>query len=245
MLSSVQDGSELAYMSWEHGLLFSAHSVLQELSDEAARLWTENQALTRSDHTDQFEKEKEKHFANVTVTGSRTYLNQTIFDMSSRTPRFTLAGDVLLHTPEPVQEELPVSAWGLVLECDKKFLLNGCYDVIVVDPLDDGAMLFNMDFVTMSREMLQEGSELWIGIDNSVYLRIMSEANTQDTKIMLPVSDKLHSRLKTTSVVSRQLHAFYVLGGSSSIKAINRNSVSVIIAVANKSCTPGRKSVDT
>ncbi len=73
----------------------------------------------------------------------------------------------------------------------------------------------------------------------------MSEENTQDTKIMLPVSDELHSRLKTTSVVSRQLHAFYVLGGSSSIKAINRNSVRVIIAVANKSCTPGRKSVDT
>jgi hypothetical protein len=160
--------------------------------------------------------------------------------MSSRTPRFTPAGDVLLHTPE--QESLQVSAWGLVLDRDKKFLRNGCCAVSVVDPLDDGTMLFNMDFATMSCVMLQEGSELWICIDNTVYSRIMSEANAQGTKIMLSVSDELHARLKTDSAVSRQLRAFYVLGGSSSVKAIDRNSVRVIIVVANKSCSPGRKS---
>jgi hypothetical protein len=194
---------------------FWARSVLQELHDEAGRLWAENQALPRSDGADQFEKETfdnaretladnraetEKHFADASVAGSRTYLHQTIFDMSDRTTRFTPAGDVLLHTPE--QEELPVSAWGLVLEREKKFLRNGCYAVSVVDPLDGGGMLFNMDFATMSRAMLQEGSELWIGIDNSVYSRIMSEANAQGTKIMLPVSDELHARLKTDLAVS-------------------------------------------
>ena len=164
--------------------------------------------------------------------------------MSSRTPRFTPAGDVLLHTPEQeaLPEALPVSAWGLVLERDGKFLRNGCYAVSVADPLDGGAMLFNMDFATMSRAMLQEGSELWIGIDSSVYSRIMREANAQGTKIMLPVSDELHARLKTDSAVSRQLRAFYVLGGSSSVTAIDRNSVRVIVVVANKSCAPGRKS---
>jgi hypothetical protein len=36
---------------------FWARSVLQELRDEACRLWAENQALTRSDGADQFEKE--------------------------------------------------------------------------------------------------------------------------------------------------------------------------------------------
>ena len=234
---------------------FWARSALQELRDEAARLWTDNQALARRDGADAFEQEKfdntretladnraetEQHFADASVAGSRTYLNQTIFDMSSRIPRFTPAGDVLLHTPEPADR--PVSAWGLVLERDKKFLRNGCYAVSVADPLDGGALLFNMDFATMSRAMLQEGSELWIGIDNSVYSRIMSEANAQGTKIMLPVSDELHARLKTDSAVSRQLRAFYVLGGSSSVKAIDRNSVRVIIVVANKSCSPGRKS---
>jgi hypothetical protein len=92
---------------------FWAHSVLQELIDEAGRLWTENQALTRSDGADQFEKETfdnaretladnraetEKHFADASVAGSRTYLHQTIFDMSSRTTRFTPAGETCFCT---------------------------------------------------------------------------------------------------------------------------------------------------
>jgi hypothetical protein len=251
----VLEGGRHAARYWR----FWTRSVLRELRDAALTLWTENQALPRRDGADAFEQERfdnaretladsraetEKHFADASVAGSRTYLSQTIFDMSSRTPRFTPAGDVLLHTPEQeaLPEALPVSTWGLVLERDGKFLRNGCYAVSVADPLDGGAMLFNMDFATMSRAMLQEGSELWIGIDSSVYSRIMREANAQGTKIMLPVSDELHARLKTDSAVSRQLRAFYVLGGSSSVTAIDRNSVRVIVVVANKSCAPGRKS---
>jgi hypothetical protein len=230
---------------------FWARSALQELRDEAARLWTDNQALALQDDADAFDKESfentretladnraetERLLADASAAGSRTYLNQTIFDMSSRTTRFTPAGD--LHP----SGEPPVSAWGLVLEREGKFLRSGRYAVSVVDPLGGGAALFDMDFATMSRAMLQEGSELWIGINSSVYARILSEASAQGTKIMLPVSAELHARLKTDSAVSRQLRAFYVLGGSSSVTAIDRNSVRVIVVVANKSCAPGRKS---
>ena len=119
---------------------------------------------------------------------------------------------------------------------------SGCYAVSAVDPRKpQSSILFEMDFATMSRAMLQEGSELWVLISSTVYSRILKEAHAQGTKIMLPVSQELHAKLKQDPQGSRLLRVFYVLGGSSNVAPIESNSIRVIVVVASKSCAQGRK----
>jgi hypothetical protein len=104
----------------------------------------------------------------------------------------------------------------MVLERDAVFLRSGCYAVSAVDPRKpQSSVLFEMDFATMSRAMLQEGSELWVLISSTVYSRILKEAHAQGTKIMLSVSQELHAKLKQDPQGSRLLRVVYVLGGSS------------------------------
>ncbi len=137
---------------------------------------------------------------------------------------------------------LPLSRWGLVLEHDAVFLRNGCYTVSAVDPRNpQSIVLFEMDFATMSCVMLQEGSELWVLVNSTVYSRILKEAHAQGTKIMLPVSQELHTRLKQDPQGSRLLRVFYVLGGSSNVEPIEGNSIRIIVIMASKSCAQGRK----
>ena len=223
-------------------------TLLVELRDEAARRLSEHMARlhtgmdacaqemfnsTRESLSENV-VDAEKNLAEASAAGRRTYVHQTIFDLSSRTPVFAPVADVDV-APEG-------AVWGLVLERESKFLHKGCYSVSVIDTIRGGAMLFDMDFATMSRAMLQEGTEVWISLSSSVYLRIIHEAQAQGSKVMLPVSPELHERMQTDSPVSRQLRAFYVLGGSSNVAPIDSNTITVIVVVANKSCAPGRKS---
>jgi hypothetical protein len=147
-----------------------------------------------------------------------------------------------------------------VLERDGAFLRDGRYFVSAAGGGGAGAaagaeagagadaepaapsLAFEMDFATMSRAMLQEGSELWVHINDAVYARILQDARLQGTRVMLPVSEELHARLLERPQTSRVLRAFYVLGGSSNLKPIEANTVRLILIVAGKGSTPGRKS---
>ncbi len=71
-------------------------------------------------------------------------------------------------------------------------------------------------------------------ISSTVYSRILKEAHDQGTKIMLPVSQELHAKLKQDPQGSRLLRVFYVLGGSSNVAPIESNSIRVIVVVASK-----------
>ena len=57
------------------------------------------------------------------------------------------------------------AVWGLTVEQDAAFLRNGCYSVSAVGEHPEAAVCsctHEMDFITMSRCMVPEGSELWI-----------------------------------------------------------------------------------
>lgn len=177
-------------------------------------------------------REAEALLAGAPAAGARTYAHQTLFDPAECPARFAPTG----------AGAGAGAAWGLVLEREGRFLAAGRYAVSVLDPRGGGALRFEMDFASMSRSMLQEGSELWIGVNDAVYACILREAHAQGTKVMLPVSPELHARLLADGAVSRQLRAFYVLGGSSSVADIGDNTISVVVIVASKSCAPGRKS---
>ena len=140
-----------------------------------------------------------------------------------------------------------------MLEREAVFLRRGRYAVSALAPASvpaaqearaapPSSVLFEMDFATMSRAMLQEGSELWVHVNSTVYARIVQEALFQGTKVMLPVSPELHARLGRDPQTSRVLRAFYVLGGSSNVAPIDANSIRVIVLVASKSSAQGRKS---
>jgi hypothetical protein len=182
--------------------------------------------------------------AEAPAVGSRRYRSQTFFDFAQCDTTFAPAGDLLLRTPnrESTGPALPLGRWGMVLDRDAVFLRSGCYAVSAVDPRKpQSSVLFEMDFATMSHAMLQEGSELWVLISSTVYSRILKEAHAQGTKIMLPVSQELHAKLKQDPQGPRLLRVFYVLGGSSNVAPIESNSIRVIVVVASKSCAQGRK----
>lgn len=210
--------------------------ALCEARDETAQLFAESSQRTHA-------------------VGARSYAGQTLFDLASLQTTFAPAGDLLLRSPERAAgagPALPASRWGLVLEREAVFLRRGRYAVSALAPQERAAaqeapappssVLFEMDFATMSRAMLQEGSELWVHVNSTVYARIVQEALFQGTKVMLPVSPELHARLGRDPQTSRVLRAFYVLGGSSNVAPIDANSIRVIVLVASKSSAQGRKS---
>lgn len=247
---------------------FRTHAVARDLRDDAAQQCAAHEALVpgaaaSASEREAFDSRREalceardetaKLFAESSqrrhAVGTRTYASQTFFDPSSLQTTFAPAGDILLRTPRRADgggPALPASQWGLVLEREAVFLRSGRYAVSALAPRAGGgpqsSVLFEMDFATMSRAMLQEGSELWVHVNSTVYSRIIKEAHFQGTKIMLPVSEELHARLKEDPQTSRVLRAFYVLGGSSNVAPIDANSIRVIVLVAGKSSAQGRKS---
>lgn len=189
--------------------------------------------------------------------GARAYVSQAFFELAALRPVFAPAGDALLRAPRRAagSAPLPPACWGLVLERDGAFLRDGRYCVSAradacappgaAAPPPEGtapSIAFDMDFATMSRAMLQEGTELWVHVNNTVYALILQHARLQGTRVMLPVSEDMHARLLDCPRVSRALRVFYVLGGSSHIKPIEANTVRLILIVAGKGSTPGRKS---
>ena len=202
--------------------------------------------------------------AEAGPAGARAFASQCFFDAAALEPVFAPAGDALLRTPRRAAggAPLPPARWGLVLERDGAFLRDGRYFVSACAGADAGyvpagapardspsaaaapphSTTFEMDFATMSRAMLQEGSELWVHINSTVYARILRDARLQGTRIMLPVSEDLHAQLLQSPRTTRVLRGFYVLGGSSNVEPIHTNTVRLILIVAGKGSTPGRKS---
>jgi hypothetical protein len=123
--------------------------------------------------------------------------------------------------------------WGLVVENDNgSFLQDGCYTVssMVLHPgtKKHQPHVMRMDFISMSRCMLIEGSQIWINITQEIYIEIQRQANNQGFKIMLPVTKELHDNMQG----QRYLRGFYVLGASLHDTTINCNHVRIICNVA-------------
>lgn len=96
-----------------------------------------------------------------------------------------------------------------------------------------------MDFISMSRCMVQEGTELWIRITAEIYAIILQQAQNQGSSLMLPVSQALHNGMPAE--LSRYLRAFYVLGGSVHDQQLADNQVSLVCVIASKNSVPGKK----
>ena len=134
------------------------------------------------------------------------------------------------------------ACWGLVVEHDGAFLAGGCYTVSVLckhPNHTNTSHLLPMDFIAMSRCMLVEGSELWIKITKSVYKLVLSQAQQQGFKVMLPVSAALHDDMPEQH--SCYLRCFYVLGGSLHASPVEANSVTAICTIASRRSIPGKK----
>lgn len=134
------------------------------------------------------------------------------------------------------------AVWGLTVEQDAAFLRSGCYSVSAVGHHPQAAVcscMHEMDFVTMSRCMVPEGSELWIRVSAEVYAIILQQAQDQGLSLMLPVSETLHNSMPAAH--SRYLRAFYTLGGSLHDQPLEHNQVRVICVMATKNSVPGKK----
>lgn len=124
--------------------------------------------------------------------------------------------------------------WGLVIEnTNGSFLKQGCYTVsaMVSQPCRQkaAAACIDMDFISTSRCMLPEGSQVWITITADIYSSLQQQAHAQGYKVMLPVSSNLHHNMDRTLY----LRAFYVLGGSFHDTPISANVVRLICIIAN------------
>jgi len=139
------------------------------------------------------------------------------------------------------------AVWGLTVEQDAAFLHNGCYHVSAagksaqadVNSTELVHCLLDMDFISMSRCMVQEGTELWIRITAEIYAIILQQAQNQGSSLMLPVSQALHNGMPAE--LSRYLRAFYVLGGSVHDQQLADNQVSLVCVIASKNSGPGKK----
>jgi len=100
-----------------------------------------------------------------------------------------------------------------------------------------------MDFITVSRCIVPEGTELWIRITAATYEILLDAVQAQGSRLMLPVSQHLHQNMPPTH--SCYLRAFYCLHGSHHFRPITQNHVTLICTHAPKNTTPGKKaSVD-
>jgi hypothetical protein len=137
----------------------------------------------------------------------------------------------LLSAGEETNNELHY-IWGLTIENKSQaFLKDGCYTVSSMacnafrDKQDPVSL--KMDFITMSRCMLLEGSEIWINITSQMYQLMQQQALEQGYKIMLPVTKHLHNFMQGL----RYLRGFYVLSGSLHDMAIENNHVRIICVI--------------
>ena len=135
------------------------------------------------------------------------------------------------------------ASWGLVVEANGAFLCNGCYTVsaLLEQPNQQfKSQTYQMDFITMSRCMLAEGSELWIKINKSTYNLVLKQAEEKGLRLMLPVTSTLHENFPDQPCC--YLRSFYVLGGSVHDKPVELNSVNVVCVIASKRSVPGKSS---
>lgn len=125
------------------------------------------------------------------------------------------------------------------------FISDGCYRGTVnvtSKPLmqkKSTSLTMGMDFVSMSRCMLTEGTQVWIRLNSTVYAVILQQAEQQGSKVMLAVSQQLHDNMPAQH--SRYLRGFYTLGGSMHREPIESNGVQIICVVAGKRSAPGKK----
>jgi len=141
----------------------------------------------------------------------------------------------------PYEQDAEPAMWGLTLEQEASFLRHGRYLVSSVGhiPHAQVACTHDMDFITMSRCMLAEGTELWIRVTADVYSILLQQAQDQGSSLMLPVSQALHNNMP--AVHSRYLRAFYSLAGSLHDQPLQLNQVRLICVVAAKNSVPGKK----
>ena len=137
----------------------------------------------------------------------------------------------LLSAGEETSNELDY-IWGLTIENKRQaFVENGCYTVssMASNAFRDkpDPVLLKMDFITMSRCMLVEGSEIWINITAPIYALMQKQALEQGYRIMLPVTKHLHNSMQGL----RYLRGFYVLSGSLHDLAIENNHVRIICVI--------------
>ena len=113
----------------------------------------------------------------------------------------------------------------------QKFLHNGRYTIttIGIHPRNNTVLphIQEMDFISMSRSLLPQGSRLWIKITNSIYHTIVSQAHIAGHDVELP----------KVQICSDYLQGFYKLGGSSIDVPIESNQVSVICIIDEESPT--------
>lgn len=98
--------------------------------------------------------------------------------------------------------------FGLTKEhSDGQFLSgDGKYCVQTIDTKDDNVAQ-NFDFITCSRMLVPEGTQLWLRITPEVYKNIQLALRAQGYSACMPVDDVGDGQ-------SRVLRCFYVLGGS-------------------------------
>jgi hypothetical protein len=159
------------------------------------------------------------------------------------TPRLLPLGEESMQMKQMYKQSTSIqNVWGLVIEnASGGFLCDGCHTVnsVAFSPCGKHPVpiSFEMDFISTSRCMLVEGNELWITITHAVYGMVLQQAKEQGFRIMLPVSEELHTNMQGP----RLLRAFYVLGGSVHDKNIDVNTVRLICIIANKKSVPGKQ----
>ena len=136
--------------------------------------------------------------------------------------------------------------WGLTIEHENgKFLDCGQYNIST--SYRDENYEIQVDFVTMSRCILTEGTELWLKLNSSLYVDILQQVKENYTASMLPISKSLHTQMQQGDIegevaCARFLRCFYVLGGSKNTGGFHNNSIHVFIALAHKNSPIGHKS---
>jgi hypothetical protein len=137
----------------------------------------------------------------------------------------------LLSAGEETKNDLHY-IWGLTIENNNQaFVENGCYTVSSLASNafceKSDSVLLQMDFITMSRCMLSEGSEIWINVTPQIYQLIQQQGVEQGYKIMLPVTKHLHNSMQGLCY----LRGFYILSGSLHDIAIDNNHVRIICVI--------------
>jgi len=134
--------------------------------------------------------------------------------------------------------------WALTMETEQAFLHNGHYNAMYQSTLDSRVIedKLSIDFITMSRCMVPEGTELWIRISAKSYAHVLMHIEKQNLKVMLPVSAHLHNNMPEETVC--YLRCFYYFGGSRTSAHVFENRVSVICTIATKDSVPGKSTAE-
>ena len=193
----------------------------------------------RIQNTDTELQDAQHYFAAITESNMDVYQEQVfefVFEFESFLPRLIPTQDSTDDNPIKTKD----LHWGLTTENEEgSFLKNGHYTVSIQHDHR------KIDFVNMSRALVQEGTELWINMTPDIYKMIIDQANDQGMAIALPVSRCRHDALLNKDLGKNDvlLRAFYTLGGSYHDKSLMSNVVKFIIIVASKRSVAGKKGV--